>query len=393
MLIIPELSMGGAQRSMASLSHILASAHHIWVVRFDQKHPVGYDFAGQLISLDVSTGKSAWKKGVAFLKRIKRLKKIKKELRIDVAVSFLEGADYVNLLSKAQETTMISIRGSKLHDPNIRKSFYWLRMHLLMPWLYKKADMVIAVNQGIRQEMIQHFQLHPQKVEVVENGYHIERIMMMAKELKSDSENNVYRNRVLVTSGRLAPEKGLQGIIRVFESVRMSLSNAKLVILGDGPQKTFLESLVHELKRTFAETFDEEADVYFVDPQSNIYKYLYGTHFYLMNSVSEGFPNGMVEAMICGVPVMVADCPYGPREILTKAGVGEEIGNGATRTSAGFLMPNIDDDRTVNLWANLLIETMKDDQQMIGMGKAGRLIAGDYDITNAQKKWLDLVEH
>ena len=58
-------------------------------------------------------------------------------------------------------------------------------------------------------------------------------------------------------------------------------------------------------------------DVFITGAQVNVFNYLKQATLYVLNSSSEGFPNGLAEAMTCGLPVLAADCPYGPREILS----------------------------------------------------------------------------
>src|SRR5436190_16201964 len=116
LLIIPEMHTGGAQRSLSKLSIALATRYQVWLVIFNKGNNVAYPFGGELLSLDVEGGKNWFQKIKSFLQRIERLKQLKKKLRIDVSISFLEGADYVNVLSRQKEKVILSLRGSKLHD-------------------------------------------------------------------------------------------------------------------------------------------------------------------------------------------------------------------------------------------------------------------------------------
>jgi glycosyltransferase involved in cell wall biosynthesis len=59
-----------------------------------------------------------------------------------------------------------------------------------------------------------------------------------------------------------------------------------------------------------------EQDVICVGQDPNPYKYIRNASFFMMASESEGFPNSLVESIVLGVPVIAADCPWGPREIL-----------------------------------------------------------------------------
>jgi N-acetylgalactosamine-N,N'-diacetylbacillosaminyl-diphospho-undecaprenol 4-alpha-N-acetylgalactosaminyltransferase len=56
--------------------------------------------------------------------------------------------------------------------------------------------------------------------------------------------------------------------------------------------------------------------VHFVGSQKNPFAYLNKSNLFVMASETEGFPNVLVEAMLCGIPVIASDCISGPREIL-----------------------------------------------------------------------------
>jgi glycosyltransferase involved in cell wall biosynthesis len=391
LLIIPEMITGGAQRSLANLSLELSQHFQLWLVVFNRETPVAYKHGGELISLDVVPGKSLFSKFIAFRKRVAALKKIKKDLQIDVAISFLEGADYVNVLSRGKEKVILSIRGSKVHDEIMRGSFFWLRSKLLIPQLYRKADAIMAVNAGIAAELKDYYGLQNDKIHVIGNFYDAELITLLSREPKTANLENLYRHPVLVTTGRLNKEKGLNYLIDIFAALKKLLPEIKLVVVGDGPEKEKLISRSSQLglKSSNQLEWSETPEVVFTGNQENVFKFLNKAALYVMNSSSEGFPNGIVEAMLCRVPVASSNCPYGPAEILAPE---TKTNPDATYISEyGILLPIAHNDQTVNVWVENLFQIIKDDSLRKQLSEKAFIRASEFKKDNVIDQWLKLI--
>lgn len=388
LLIIPELTMGGAQRSLTKLSLELAQHHDVWVVIFNRRFPVAYTYGGTLVSLDVHSGDSLRQKARALLQRIRRLRKLKKQLGVEVAISFLEGADYINVLSARGEKVILSIRGSKHHDEIMHGNFYWLRDRVLIPWLYRKADRIVAVNQGIAREL-QAYGVAPGRCVVIGNYYDAAAITQAAGEPNPGNLARLYNDPVLITTGRLAPEKGLKSLIRIFHELNKTHTRLRLMIVGDGPLKSELITLASDLGLTVYEGLDFEdlPDVVFAGNQANVFKFLKGATLYLMNSSSEGFPNGMAEAMICGVPVASSDCPYGPREILAPE---LPFAGPVTRpylSNHGILMPMIRTGSDRKVWVDLLGDVLDKKELLAELAAKGKQRMSTFEAKVIISQW------
>lgn len=391
LLIIPELITGGAQRSLANLGLELSRHFQVWVVTFNRETPVAYPQGGELICLDVVPGKSLWSKFIAFRKRVTRLRRIKQKFQIDVAISFLEGADYVNVLSRIGEKVILSIRGSKLHDEIMRTSFFWLRSKWLIPRLYKKADALVAVNEGIAEELTHHYGLPREKVRVIGNFYDADIIRKLSLEPRPSVIENLYQHPVLVTSCRLNPEKGLAYLIRIFAELKNSLPTLKLVLVGDGPEKEQLVSLSHQLglKITTQLQWIETPDVVITGYRENVFQFLNKATLYVANSSSEGFPNGIVEAMLCRVPVVSSNCPYGPAEILAP-GIKTNP-EAAYLSEYGMLLPVARDTKTVNVWIEQLLRLLKDESLRNQLSEKAFSRASEFKKETVLDQWLKLI--
>ena len=159
MLISPDFGAGGAERSIAKLSFLLNEFCDVHFVVFNKCRPSVYPTAGNIYSLDVPAGNSIPGKLFRLFQRIKRAKRLKKKLNISVSISFLEGADYVNVFSREQDKTIISIRSSKESDEEISGVIGWIRKLILLPWLCKSAKGIVCVSEGIRFELIRTMSL------------------------------------------------------------------------------------------------------------------------------------------------------------------------------------------------------------------------------------------
>lgn len=394
LLIIPELMVGGAQRSLSKLSMALSSHHDVWLVIFNRNNPVAYVHGGELLSLDVLPGSTSVHKLKAFTQRVIRLRKLKKELGIDVSISFLEGADYINILSKSADKVVLSIRGSKIYDETMHGRMFWLRTRILIPWLYPKADLVVAVNHGIARELLTQYSLKEGRIITIGNFYDPEEVMRLASVSREKNLERLYMDPVLITTGRLAPEKGLISLIRVFHGLKTRNQNLRLIIVGDGPQKEEIISTCRQLHLDVCEGygFVNLPDVLLLGVQPNVFMYLKGASLYLMNSSSEGFPNGLSEAMICRVPVVSSDCPYGPREILAPAFPFTATISEPYHSPNGILMPMIKSEEDIELWIKTLFDLLERKEMLLQLAEKGYERMGNFDQRSVVSQWLHVLD-
>jgi N-acetyl-alpha-D-glucosaminyl L-malate synthase BshA len=112
------------------------------------------------------------------------------------------------------------------------------------------------------------------------------------------------------------PVKRVGDVVRIFEKVRTKMP-AKLLLIGDGPERIFIKQLVKELKL--------EVDVHFLGEQDHLEPLFFCADLFLLPSEQESFGLTALEAMNCGVPVIASET----------GGLPEVITHGAT----GYLYP------------------------------------------------------
>jgi glycosyltransferase involved in cell wall biosynthesis len=233
-----------------------------------------------------------------------------------LVVSFLERANFVNIISKLSKKhrTVISVRtDQQTGHVGLRKL-----NKLLVRILYPKADLIIAISYGVKHSLI-NLGIEEEKIKVIYNPYPIDEIRELAKEPLGSYEE-IFKHPVLITAGRLTKPKGQWYLLRIFKALKEKHEDVKLVILGEGELKDYLVKLSQELGlKTYVwdrDKLSESFDVYFLGFQENPFKFMARSKLFVFPSLWEGFGNVLVEAMACGVPVVSSDCRSGPREIL-----------------------------------------------------------------------------
>ncbi len=125
------------------------------------------------------------------------------------------------------------------------------------------------------------------------------------KELSENSVDDI-DGEFLLFVGRLSNRS--KRIDRLLESYKESGVSLPLLIIGDGPDKAFVERSVEEL-----ELGDR---VRLVGKRVNPFPYMKQAKALLLSSDYEGFALVLAEALACGTPVVSTDCPSGPSEIM-----------------------------------------------------------------------------
>ncbi len=235
LLIIPNLNFGGAQETFSKLSISLSKHHTVYNVVFNKSGMTDYLLGGELYDLNVSASNGYFNKVINFFKRVRRLSSLKRSLDITIAISFLEGADYVNILSRKGEIIISSIRGSKKYDQNIKGVIGWFRHNLLIPLLYNRMDFLVALNYGVKNELQKHYGIRI-PIHVIYNGFDMDYIQSLASQEMPEDEKWIFDAPVIISHGRLSIEKGYDFLVRVFREV-LNTTGCRLVIIGDGPEK------------------------------------------------------------------------------------------------------------------------------------------------------------
>ena len=129
------------------------------------------------------------------------------------------------------------------------------------------------------------------------------------KDICEDIDFEFKQNKKYIISvGRLIKQKRNIDLIKAFFELQKSDDSLELIFLGDGVLKN---NLIFE-----SEKFNLKEKIHFLGNVKNPFYYLAKSDLFVLTSEFEGFPNVLVEAMACGLPVISSDCKSGPREIL-----------------------------------------------------------------------------
>jgi glycosyltransferase involved in cell wall biosynthesis len=207
--------------------------------------------------------------------------------------------------------------------------------NILLPFfvrrLYKRADHVIANSRGVADDVILVTGIAPEKVSVIYNPKPREKILAEAA-LPVDHPWLVEKTiPVVIAVGRLRAQKNFDFLIRAFANVRAS-HPARLIIVGTGREEGRLRGVIAELGC--------EETVSLAGYTDNPYAWMKKADIYVAASLWEGLPNALLEALVCGLPSIAADCSSGPREILapeTDYRTRLSIGDGVEYAAYGAL--------------------------------------------------------
>jgi len=403
LIIVPHLREGGAQKSAARLSELMADRFEVYIVTFfsEELFPTAYAYKGELTTINQGTSKSIFGKIRNTIERRRFLKRLKKEKNINVAVSYMHAAHTANILSKTNERTIISLR--TLLSKNVKSRIEALTIRRL----YRKADLVAAQNERARYDAVTNFNISQNKTTVIPNFYNFKTIEQNYNEPLPDNFPPTAAYQIFIQVGRLDKAKGQWHLLRIFKEVLVAFPQARLLIAGEGELRSFLKQYADKLRlkvQDLTENPDKTPDfeqhqVVLLGFIKNPYQYYPISDLFLFTSLYEGFPNALAEAMICALPVLSADCATGPRELI--APNESTLTDYPFVTDYGVLFPPFDSEipnakaailAEEQLWITAIKKYLVQPELMTRKGKDAQERMKEFDKENVKKIWLNVMK-
>jgi glycosyltransferase involved in cell wall biosynthesis len=203
------------------------------------------------------------------------------------------------------------------------------------------ATAVVAVSENDRKEFISRKLCGPDKISVIHNAYSIEIEQMPAPQPD--------HGKVIGFIGRLSDQKGCEFLIRALPQVIAKHPDARLVIVGDGPERPKLETLAAQLGAADS--------IQFAGYQPEPSKAILSSSLIAIPSIYDPFPLVTLEVMALGRPVVGS----------AVGGIPEAVEDGRT----GILVPP----RDPSALATAIVRLLDSPELRRQMGAAARASA------------------
>ena len=318
--LINSLCEGGAERAMLTLSkQFVKEGHSVTILALTKNNfytiPKGVEMV-YLSKMDDSL--SGVRKMFYMPYHAWQLKQYVKTHNIALVQSYLFRANFVNLISSLLGSTqVIQVVNRSVVSRFFKEGLSGKINLFLIRYLYPKADMIIHISMQMKDDFNRHFFTRKNE-NVIYNPYDIKSVLYQANEATEDFRFESHK-RYLITVGRLISLKRFGDVL---EAISRLDSDIELILLGDGKERNALENQANEL--------GIKKRIHFLGQVENPFKYIKKSDVFISSSSVEGFPNVLLESMLCETVVISSDCLSGPREILAPNS------NSAKRLSKGM---------------------------------------------------------
>lgn len=196
-------------------------------------------------------------------------------------------------------------------------------------------------------------------------------VLYIPHALDSFPENtSTLESKNIISVGRLSKEKGFLDLIDVFKEIHSKDKDAKLRIVGDGPEKDAIYSRIVE------NNLENDVVLCGTKTKEEISNLMLDTSLYLMTSFTESFGLVLIEAESFGIPLLAFDSAQGAHEIIKE-------------NENGFLIKN----RNNSEMSGKACLLLNDFDKRISLGQNGRNFSKIYTKDVVSKQWIDFIEN
>lgn len=263
---------------------------------------------------------------------------------------------YAGLISLLDKTDVVKI--GWLHSTydryfNLRRLEYW-NQELLYEKLFQKLDNIVVLTDSAKRIFDTKMNLEVTRI------YNPLTVKNNNSKYSLTNENLLYVGRIYDAT------KGTDLLIDIMKKVVEKVPSAKLVIVGDGPDR---DAMILKIKN-----LDLENNVFWKGETDNVQRYFENSSVLLFPSKMEGFGLVITEAMSYGLPI-VSFSTEGPSEIIQN-----DIN--------GFLIPNYE----IDIFANKVVTLIKEKNTRKKISKSAISRSKDFNIDNIMNQWNDVLE-
>lgn len=291
-LVVSSLRMGGAEKVASFLANSLVNDYKVVLALWSKKE--------QFYALDSRVEVQEiinQRRGIlGNFEKVKFLAKLFREKQAKLVISFIHQTNILAILASAKRIPIIATE----HSIYTSLSGVW---NYLRKIVYPYASCVTTLTHKdlCHYAYLKNVRVMPNPISVVQD------------DLQDYSAFKPY----VLSAGRMIKSKHFDELLSAFKIFVAKHKEFSLLLAGDGNEREQLEMQAKNLG----------IKVVFLGRLDNLYNAYSNAEFFALASHKEGLSNVLIEALMCGIPVVSYDCPYGPSEIIEDNGYLVELGN------------------------------------------------------------------
>lgn len=286
--VIHSLGIGGAEKQLVTFANAARTRDvQLSVITLFEARPG--PFLSELEALGVTFHNIASRK-VSDPIRFARLVRLLQREQFDVVQTHLESANILGVMAGRVTGTPVV---ATLHLAS-RESTAWYRLTMETLAIRYAASQVVAVGPRVAEA---HAQYLKRSIRVIRNPVpYMDRIEQAERDAARYELIGTNERTILISVGRLVPNKGYLDLIEAFREVHRALPSTGLAIVGDGAMRDVMETRIAE---------DGLRDsVFLLGERSDIPRLLGAADVYVNASHMEGMSLSILEAMAAGLPIV-----------------------------------------------------------------------------------------
>lgn len=296
--VITSLGPGGAEKQAVKVMNHLAARYEIIVLKLLDNHFRGNELDSRIQVIDLKLNKGN------LIARLMFFRKTMRRLCPDLVVSFLFHPNFLTRIIKLSGVSYPLIN-------SVRNNVFGGRFRELSLRVTDVLAQKIIVNtESSREILVSRKISHWGKIRVIYNGVEPIELLKYTCERKEDSAFT------WLNIASFSEQKNHRCLIYAFSKVLSVHPDSRLILVGEGPLRYNIESMVREL--------GIQSAVNFLGIRKDVAELLMSVDAFVLSSKWEGLPNVVLEAGIAGLPVVSTDVG-GVKEIIPDASHGRVV--------------------------------------------------------------------